>query len=802
VARPTDETLLHRLERLEALTVAGIDGIGISQDGKIVEANEQLAKLLRCDRQSLIGIEVMSFVAPESRERVARAIRSSDPEPYDHLAVRKDGSLFTVEARGNTVLYRGREARVTALRDVSEQRRLADAVRSIVQATVVVGEEFFAALVRGVANVLGTRYALLGELIDSPDAAANAASRLRVRSVAFWARGHLLDPFECSLANTALQSLLDDLACSHHGNVRERFPEDLILKRFPGDSWLGIALVGARGSPIGVLSTWRDGPVEDVELARSILTLFSGRAAAELGRRQSDQALRESEGSLRATIDATPHVAIQWYDADGRTLLWNGASERIFGWNCGEALGRTLDELILDANQSAVFKGRFAETLRTAQPVGPVEYAFRRRDGTEGRCLSTLFRIPAVDGHARVACIDVDISDWRQAEEQRTAIERQLRHAQQLEVIGTFTGGIAHDFNNILMAIFAYNELALLDVHDPEKARQHLSDLQTAALRARDLIRQILTFSRRHAAAHRPMLLQQVIREALTFARSTLPSSIQITSSIDDSAPAVRASSIQMHQVILNLCMNAAQAMKDGSGVIRVSLAPARLDASTTPGLEPGRYLEIEVSDDGSGMDEETLPHIFEPFFTTKAGDEGTGLGLTVIQGIIRDHGGAIRVSSTPGQGTSFRVYLPAHTGTPATSDEEGAVARPGNGERLLVVDDEPPLCVAYASVLERSGYRVTTHTDPRNALEDFARDPWQFDLVVTDLTMPHLTGMVLAGHLLAIRPGLPILLVSGQRDALAPHELTALGFRGFLPKPFLPTALVDAVHRALNPTA
>jgi PAS domain S-box-containing protein len=796
----SDERLTLQLERLEALSSAAFDGIGISQDGKVVEANDQLAALLRCERDDLIGSDVASFVAPESRERVSRIMLARQTEPYDHLALRRDGSVFTVEAQAKTIQYRGREARVTALRDVSEQRRLAHAVRSIVEATVVVGEDFFPALVRGVVGALDMEYALIGELLDAAVSTEGAARAPRVRSVAFWGHGALLETIEYTATRTATEQLLSELGCLHSGDVRARFPDDALLQRSAADTWLGVPLVSAEGRVIGVLTTWRRGLIDQVELARSILTLFAGRAAAELGRRRSDRALQQSEKSLRATIEATPHVAIQWFDAEGRISLWNGASEHIFGWPSAQALGRTLDELILDSQQTAVFRDRFRETLRSAQPSDPVEYAFHHRDGREGRCLSTLFRIPDVEGRARVACIDVDISAWRETEQQRSELERQLGHAQQLETLGTLTSGIAHDFNNILMAIFAYGELAVLELDDVNKARQHLSDLQKAALRARDLVRQILSFSRRHAPVRRAVRLQQIVREALEFMRSTLPATIQIRTAIDDEAPAVHASAIQMHQIVLNLCTNAAQAMPGSRGEIRVLVDTVQVDADPpAPKLAPGPYVLLEVCDTGSGMNPETLQRVFDPFFTTKARDAGTGIGLAVVSNIVRDHHGAVRVKSAPGRGACFEVYLPARGVAPQEVDEALLSPSPGQGERVLVVDDEPALCFAYASMLERQGYRVTSRTDSLLALEAFVAAPSAFDLVVTDLTMPHLSGTELAAKLLKIRPGLPILLLSGFPEAVAPEQLSRLGLRGFLAKPFLPAALAEAVRRALQ---
>jgi len=567
-------------------------------------------------------------------------------------------------------------------------------------------------------------------------------------------------------------------------------------------AYMGVPLMSTSGRAQGVLIAMHDRPIEHGHVAEAVFGIVAGRAAAEMDRLRSDAASRRSEACLRATIDGAPHVAIQWYDAEGHVKLWNHASERIFGWPARDALGKTLDQLILSAEGSRGFSDRIAAIMHTSQPPSPSEYQFRRKDGSEGFCLSTTFRISDADDGARVACMDVDVTEQRLAEQRKLELEEQLRHAQQLEALGTFAGGIAHDFNNILTAIFAYGELAAASLGAPEQAREHLAELQDAAVRARELVRQILIFSRRQTQARAVIRLQQVMQDALKFLRSVLPSTIQIESSVDWRAPTVVASPIQMYQVILNLCMNAAHAMRDSPGRLELSLDTVEFVSMSdcpAPELEPGRYLRLVVRDSGHGMDEATLGRIFEPFFTTKTPEEGTGLGLSIVRNIVRDHRGAVRVTSELRQGASFEVFVPAQGANEARRPDRLSSKPPGRGERVMLVDDEVTLCEASRAVLDGNGYRVSAYTDPALALEAFARAPHDVDIAVTDLTMPNMTGTELARRLLAVRPDLPVVLISGFAGNMDLAELESLGVKAFVPKPFKPSELAATVRRTLD---
>jgi nitrogen-specific signal transduction histidine kinase/ActR/RegA family two-component response regulator len=395
-----------------------------------------------------------------------------------------------------------------------------------------------------------------------------------------------------------------------------------------------------------------------------------------------------------------------------------------------------------------------------------------------------------------------DITDCKHAEAECHRHETHLRQSQRLGALGTLAGGIAHDFNNLLAVIIGYTELAIMDVQCPQEAVKHLLHSRSASERARELVRQILAFSRRQEQEREPMPMQPAIKECLELMRHTLPATIEIDAQIDPNASAVLADPTQIHQVMMNLCTNAAHAMQRRPGRLTISLKNCDVNpplADTIPDLQPGRFVQMSVCDTGHGMDAETLKRIFEPFFTTKKPEEGTGLGLPVVRGIVREHRGALAVRSQLGIGTTFDIYLPAlDCATPESKNS----ARPllcGKGEHILLVDDEPAVCAALRVLITRLGYRVTSETSPVKALETFRANPDEFQLLISDLTMPQMTGVDLAQQILQIRPQLPVLLASGSSGDLSSEQMRKFGVSDILPKPTDLSALGAIIHKSLR---
>jgi len=379
-------------------------------------------------------------------------------------------------------------------------------------------------------------------------------------------------------------------------------------------------------------------------------------------------------------------------------------------------------------------------------------------------------------------------------------LETQMHQSHTMYALGALAGGIAHDFNNMLAAILGYTELVMDDVPRESLAWHRLQRVLTAGERAKDLVRQILTVSRQQTQERHPVQLRPLIEEILKLLRPSLPVTIAIHQQLDPHVGTVLADPTQIYQVLMNLCINAEHAMRLSGGVLEVGLAEVdvmELLPVRDGTLMPGPYVRLTVRDTGHGIPDEILDRIFDPFFTTKMRDEGTGMGLTVVQGIMRNHDGAIQVTSLPGQGSTFTLYFPRFY-KPVEASEPAAEPVPGGTEWVLFVDDEEPIARLGCMMLERLGYRAVVTTSGHAALALFRTSPERFDLVITDHTMPVMTGAALAQELRRLRPELPIILCSGFSHTMNADKAQALGLDAFLLKPFLHRDLGLAVHRVL----
>ncbi|HEY3275912.1 MAG TPA: response regulator [Syntrophorhabdaceae bacterium] len=377
--------------------------------------------------------------------------------------------------------------------------------------------------------------------------------------------------------------------------------------------------------------------------------------------------------------------------------------------------------------------------------------------------------------------------------------EEKLRHAQKMEAIGTLAGGIAHDFNNILAGIIGFTEMVLEDTADGDPSRKKLELVMKSAFRGRDLVKQILAFSRKTEYKREPVSLSQMITETINLLRASFPAMIEIEVLIKVKADAVFASPSEIQQVIMNLCTNAAHAMRESGGTLTLSLDER--EGVPVPGLTAGSYAEVTVSDTGTGMDPEVMARIFEPFFTTKKTGQGTGMGLAVVYGIIKAMEGDITVESTPGAGSAFHVFFPKlKTDAPPETKEASPVE--GGKERILFIDDEEVIAELGKSMLEKLGYQVTAMTDSIEALKLFSHDPTQFDVVVTDQTMPRMTGLALARKIRKIRGDMPVILCTGHSDSVSREKAIAAGLREFLMKPLTKREITRAIRQVLDAAA
>jgi len=393
------------------------------------------------------------------------------------------------------------------------------------------------------------------------------------------------------------------------------------------------------------------------------------------------------------------------------------------------------------------------------------------------------------------------ISRIKEGEAERLLLQSQLQQAQKMEAIGTLASGIAHDFNNILGAVLGYAELAILETAPGSMLKKHLDTVMSAAYRAKELVRQILAFSRQSNEERKPINVAHIIKEVLKFLRASLPSTIDIRGHIETAPGTVFADPTQIHQIIMNLCTNAHHAMRENGGILEVNLRAVHVDeerASSNTELKEGSYVQLTVSDTGHGMDEQIMARIFDPYFTTKEKGVGTGLGLAVVHGIVTKYGGCIEVESTPGKGSKFDLYFPViqEAELPAPAEKE---EMPRGKERILFIDDEPPLVEIGQQMLVRLGYEVVTNSNSIDGLNQFLAEPGKFDLVISDMTMPNLTGDVLAKKIMEIDSRVPIILCTGFSERISEEQARSLGISALLMKPLGMHSLAKTVRSALD---
>lgn len=509
--------------------------------------------------------------------------------------------------------------------------------------------------------------------------------------------------------------------------------------------------------------------------------------------RRAEEKLRESEERFRELAETIQEVFWITDPILRRTLYVSPAYEKIWGRSCASLLedGETWLEAVHQDDRERVrqaaqlretMHGNYDETFRVVRPDGAIRWIHDRA-----------FPVRNAAGEiVRVVGAAEDITDRRQLEEQ-------FHQAQKMEAIGQLAGGVAHDFNNILATILGNVQLALIDTAEEHPARESLGEIQNASLRATSLVQQILAFSRHQPQQRRVIDLSATVREAAGFLRATIPSIVELNCSTDRSAPLVLADATQVYQVIANLCTNAWHALDDQPGRIDVTLEAVTFSADRSPPiarLSPGSFACLTVADSGKGMDAATLERVFEPFFTTKAPGKGTGLGLAVVHGVVQSHSGAITVTSTPGQGTTFTIYFPAATAAPTDIPAASSSAYCGGHEHILYLDDEDSLVSLTTRLLERMGYRVSGFTRAEDALESFRRNPADFDLIITDLNMPGIPGVHFAADLLKVRPDMPIVLCSGHVTSELRELARRTGIREILYKPSTMEELSAVIRR------
>ncbi len=513
-------------------------------------------------------------------------------------------------------------------------------------------------------------------------------------------------------------------------------------------------------------------------------------------RNRSRKALIDSHVRFLTVLDS---IDADIYVADMNSyevLLINKHMRESFGENL---VGKTCYEVL--RNEVGVCSNCTNSQLvdSNGKPAGPC--VWEGKNSITGRWYINYDRaIKWVDGRLVRLQIATDITRIKDLEKESLRIQAQLQQAQKMEAIGTLAGGIAHDFNNILSAVIGYTEIVLGDIAENTSQHRNLQEVLRAGNRARDLVNQILMFSRQTEKELKPVKINQIVIETLKLLRASLPTTIRIEPKLRSNS-AVLADPTQIHQVLMNLCTNAAHAMREMGGLLKIELSDSILDSSFIeqhPYLSAGAYIKLRISDSGHGMEQKIVDRIFDPFFTTKERGEGTGMGLAVVQGIVKSHGGTITVDSAIGEGSSFDVYLPVIEHE-ADTDIRPKVIMPTGTEQVLFVDDEKALAELGRQILKRLGYNVTTRTSSIEALELFMAQPDKFDLVITDMTMPNMTGDELAAKMMEIRADIPVILCTGYSERISKDKAHEIGIKEFVLKPIIMSDMALTVRKVLD---
>ncbi len=733
-----------------------IMGLHAGREGRLVEFNQASVAAFGYSREEALGrtsLELGLWADPTDRDRYLVELRRVGyVVGFETKMRRKNGEVFTVLYSGSRIQIDGEIYSLNSLQDISAQRASEQRLEHALEATsdgvwdwnVVTNEVYFSPqwqrLLGFQPGEVPSRVEFFFPLVHPDDAA-------RVR-----------DAIEDHLRGRTPTKQTEVRLRAKGGDYRWFLDRGKVVSR------------DAAGAPLRMVGT-----ITDIT-----------------ERKRAERALMFTQFSVDHAVDA-----LFWIKPDATILYVNEAAGRLLGYRADELIGRTVPEI--DPNfPSEAWPAHWAE-LKVKKSL-TFESEHRTKSGEVIRTEVTANFIE-FEGEEFNCATMRDVTERKRLAAEQSRLQERVFQNQKYEALGTLAGGVAHDFNNILTAVINFTALARDDSPPSHpQIREYLAEVLKGSERAKQLVRQILLFSRSQDAEREPQTLQRVLKDALSLLRSTLPTAIEIKVDFEPDTSAVLANATQIHQIMMNLGINAGHAMQGRGGVLSVRLSQGLLDATAVvalPELRPGPYVNLEVSDTGTGIDSAVLPRIFDPFFTTKRVGEGTGLGLAVVRSVVRAHGGAITVRSEVGVGTTFLVYLPVVDAVPATSRTESNPLPRGRGQHLLVVDDEPMVMRSMQLMIERLGYRVTACAHPDHALGVFRMAPGSFDAVITDFQMPGKNGLELAIEIRKLRPDLLIFISSGYTGRVTAEEIRNAGVDELLPKP---TAM-DELARILNRT-
>jgi len=720
---------------------------------RFVDVNQSAERLYGCAREQLLQWRAEEVSDEPEQTRVAIDTCKGFTSLRWHR--KADGSRFAVEITSSLITHQGRRTVLSAMRDITSRQKVVERLREtterLVEAQRIAG---LGSYIFEVATGLWTASEVLGDIFG-----------LVKRGIAYdmtaWAE--IIHP--------------DD-----REDMLRYWQEEVLAKRIAFDRVYRIVRQNdGEERWVHGLGKLVENPRGGVSRVVGVILDITGQ---KRNQEQMDLQLSALTAAANAMVITNRRGIIEWV---------NPAFSRLTGYSAVEAVGRK-PSVLKSGEHAPGFYSAMWNTILSGK-VWQGELVNRRKDGQLYTEDMTITPVRAANGEiAHFVAVKQDVTDQRQ-------LEKRMQQAQKLEAIGTLAGGIAHDFNNILAAMYGYAYLLQQDTAGNVAAEENIGEILKATGRAKDLIKQILTFSRQREQKPQLLQLEIIVKEAIKFLRASLPAQIQIEVNVGKDVPAVLADPTQIYQVTVNLATNALHAMEGRAGRLTVAVENFVADAKFLrlhPELQAVRHVRLTVADTGHGMDAATMERIFEPFFTTKPLGKGTGLGLSVVHGIVQAHHGCITVDSEVGHGATFQLYFPGQEEQVPAAPAAEAEVPAGGGQIILLLDDEPSLTGALRQLLERLNYRVITHNHARDSLAWCRQNPDAVDLVITDLSMPELNGIEVARALRALRPGLPIVLTSGFSADLNPALLAEAGICELLEKPVTRAALAGTVHRAL----
>ncbi|MGA1840947.1 MAG: PAS domain S-box protein [bacterium] len=806
-----ENALKESEEMYKTLVKTSPDAVTITNlDGNITEVSQRTLELHGFSSpEEILGKNSFDLIAQEDHEKARKNVLKTLQNGYirnqKYTLLKKDGTHFYGEINAALVsdISSKPKAFIGITRDITEQEKTKDALQQAYEALEIKVEE-------RTCDLKSTNKKLQEEI----DARRRAEEALRESEERFRMIVEL-SPFPISIFDS------DGIYLYINRKFTEVF--GYTLKDVPtGKKWFDLAFPDPKYRQEAI-SAWKS-DLEKLAKKKIMPRLFNVRCKNGSVRkiifrplkmnydqlfiiyeditdrkRAQEEVYKAKEYLEKVFNSVTDSIIVSGLNT--RVVTFNKATEKIFGYKSEEIVGKSIRKIFPD---KSAFKDLVRNSLKEIQEHGHFEgeITLRHKSGRTFPVSLISSMLMGTDGKPiGIVSVGRDITERKQTEEAKEKLESHLRQAQKMEAIGTLAGGIAHDFNNILSVVLGYVELSIDAFPEGSSARSNMEEVIRVCNRGKDLVKQILTFSRKVEKDLVPVQINSIVDEALRFIRASIPSTIEIRQDIDTKSGSVLANPTQIQQIIINLCSNAYYAMRESGGILEIKLGAVQIGPDSRvecQDLKDGTYIRLTIKDTGHGIEKSDLERIFDPFFTTKPPGEGTGMGLSTVHGIVRAHGGSITVSSEIGKGTTFNIYLPRLSKDAPTKEAKPELTSEGR-EHILLVDDEESIIYAGKIVLERLGYKVTALKSSSEALEIFHKNPGDFDLVITDQTMPAMTGAELASKLMLIRPTIPVILTTGYSELITREKAKKLGIRDYIMKPFLARDLAKAIRKIMD---